>query len=384
MSGRILICRSNPILPDPRVEKEARTLAGVGYKVRVLGWDRTAELPQQEQAMGFQIIRLPIQAHFGKGLMNLPNLLRWQVGLLAWLVKHRQEYDLIHACDFDTILPALLCKRMWRKKVIYDIFDFYADHLRATPQALKRLIRRLDLAAIGQADVLILADDARRRQVSGSHPKRVEIIWNTPEDVFLAHQTLERPEEGQGLKLAYIGLLQVERGLLELLMILGQHPEWELDLAGFGGDEQRILALARSLPNVIWHGRVPYPRALEISAQADVLFATYDPAIPNHRLSSPNKLFEALMLGKPIIVARDTNMERLVEAEKCGIVVEYGDSVALEEVLCKLHQEPEIRYQMGANARRAYEKTYSWSRMQNRLLILYHDVCGSPSEPGSP
>jgi glycosyltransferase involved in cell wall biosynthesis len=321
--------------------------------------------------------------------MNLPNLIRWQVGLLAWLARHRQEYDLIHACDFDTILPALLCKRLWGKKVIYDIFDFYADHLRATPALVKRLIRAVDLKAIGWADALILADDARRQQVRGSHPKRVQIVYNTPQDVYretavppgCSPPSLQPQPPGEDLRLAYIGLLQVERGLLELLEILKRHPEWKLDLAGFGGDEGQILAAAGSLPNVTWHGRVSYAYALELSARADVLFATYDPAIPNHRLSSPNKLFEALMLGKPIIVARDTNMDRLVEAEGCGVVVEYGDVPGLEAVLEGLQREAGLRGKMGANARRAYASTYSWSRMQDRLLAVYREVCSPLENP---
>ncbi len=375
MSRRILFCRSNPIQPDPRVEKEARTLAEAGYSVQAIGWDRTATLRAEEQADGWRITRLPIRAPFGRGLQNLPNLLRWQAGLLAWLIRRRKEFDLIHACDFDTILPALLCKRLWGKKVIYDIFDFYADHLRQTPGWLKRLIRAVDLKAIGEADAVILVDDARRQQVPGSRPRRLEIIYNTPEDIVPpGGSPAGSARLDEGLRLAYIGLLQVERGLLELLEILGRRSEWTLDLAGFGGDEDRILAAAGGLPNVKWHGRIPYERALALSARADVLLATYDPAIPNHRLSSPNKLFEAMMLGKPIIVASGTNMDRLVEAEGCGLVVEYGNIQALEAALDVLQKDAGLRECLGKNARRAYVSTYSWSRMQARLLKLYEEI----------
>ena len=99
-------------------------------------------------------------------------LVRWQAGLTRWLMDHRREYDIIHACDFDTILPALWC-RQWGKVVIYDIFDFYADHLRATPEWVKFLIRRLDLALIHQADAVILADDSRKEQIVGAAPRRL-------------------------------------------------------------------------------------------------------------------------------------------------------------------------------------------------------------------
>jgi hypothetical protein len=63
---------------------------------------------------------------------------------------------------------------------------------------------------------------------------------------------------GRHLHLAYIGLLQVERGLLKMLEVLRRHPEWTLTLVGFGGDQEQILSLAQALPNVAWHGHIPY------------------------------------------------------------------------------------------------------------------------------
>lgn len=374
MPARILLCRSNPISPDPRVEKEARVLVDAGYPVTVLSWDRSGALPANEQKNGYCILRLPIKARFGSGLMNFPHLFRWQIGLFTWLIRHRQAYDLIHACDFDTILPALACKKAWRKKVVYDIFDFYADHLRATPALAKKLIRAVDLRAIGAADGLILVDDARVSQIQGSRPRRVQVIYNSPVDVLPEMSRIEIGENKGSFRLAYIGLLQVERGLMQMLEVLRLHPDWELDLAGFGGDEEMILAAARKLPNVRWHGRIPYASALKLSYQADVLFATYDPAIPNHRYSSANKLFEAMMLGKPVVVARNTNMDRLVEDASCGIVVEYSDLAALEDALSRLQCDPPFRRRLGENARKAYEQVYSWNHMQGRLLQLYQEV----------
>lgn len=365
----VLFLRSNPIAPDPRVEKEARALAGAGYVVRALGWDRTAALPARETCAGWEIVRLPIRAAYGQGLGNLPQLLRWQWGLWRWLARHRHDYDLLHACDFDTLLPALLAKLLWKKRVIYDIFDFYADHLRRTPGWLKGLLRRLDLWSASRVDALILADEARRLQIRAARPPRLEVIYNSPEDV-----PLEAAAPRGGFRLVYVGLLQVERGLFEVLEVLRRHPDWRLDLAGFGGDQESLLEAARALPNVAWHGRVPYEQALRLSAAADALFATYDPAIPNHRYSSPNKLFEAMLLGKPVVVARRTNMDEIVSRCDCGLVVEYGQVDGLEAAFARLAADPNLRRRLGANARCAYETIYGWERMRERLLALYAAV----------
>ena len=384
MKPRVLICRSNPIAPDPRVEKVARTLAGAGFLVTLLGWDRTGTLPLQSLEEGLQVYRLPIRAKYGHGLANLPGLLRWQWRLINWLVHHRSEYDLIHACDFDTILPAWFTKILWSKKVVYDIFDFYADHLRATPAFIKALIRAIDLRAIAWVDALILADDSRREQIHGAKPKRLAIIYNTPEDLSEVKES--QPNQGQdfrtsnaALRLAYVGLLQKERGLFQMLEILNRHPEWSLDLAGFGGDSEEIHDIARQMPNVRWHGRIPYDQALCLSQAADVLFATYDPAIPNHRYSSPNKVFEAMMLGKPVIVARNTNMDHIIRQENCGIIIEYGNLNELETAITLFKNDPGLRLRLGENGRRAYQTTYSWINMQSRLITLYNEVWGAES-----
>lgn len=371
---RVCILRSNPISPDPRVEKIAAALSASGREVMALGWDRTAALPSKEMNRGFRVERLPIRAEYGQGMGNFPQLLRWQWGLWCWLLKNHSSFDILHACDFDTILPALWIKWLFHKKVIYDIFDFYADHLRRTPGGLKNMIRKVDLWAIGKADALILVDDSRRDQVNGSHPRRLTIVYNSPED---ARSKLADPipsRAGCELRLAYIGLLQIERGLFEMLEVLRLHPDWHLDLAGFGGDEERILALVAALPNVTWYGRVQYDQALLLSDQADALFATYDPAIANHRFSSPNKVFEAMMLGKPLVVARGTNMDRMVEAADCGLIVNYGDVKMLEGALARLAEDAELRRRLGANARQAYEHTYSWAKMRERLIQLYAEV----------
>ena len=236
---RIVVLRSNSISPDPRVEKVAKCLADDGKSVTIVAWDRSGELPHTDTINGVRLIRLSIHAKYGSGLANLPSLLRWQVGLLIWLIINRREYDIIHACDFDTVLPALFIKTLNKKSVVYDIFDFYADHLRKTPEFLKRLIRRLDFVAIGSVDGVILADESRKGQIEGSKPKRLTVIYNTPIDVRDQIRTTDSEADQCQLRIAYIGLLQVERGLLELLDVLAKQPEWRLDLAGFGGDEKK-------------------------------------------------------------------------------------------------------------------------------------------------
>jgi len=373
----VVILRATPIHPDPRVEKVGRALTRAGYSVQALGWDRYGSLPAIEKDSGFIVRRLAVQAAAAQGLSNLPALLRWQVALFNWLRHERHSYQVIHACDFDTVLPALWAQRLWGKKVIYDIFDFYADMLRATPRPFPGIVRRMDLAAINQADALLLADDARYKQITGARPRLSAVIYNSPEDISQnrdkAAPTAHRTDQGYSLRLAYIGLLQIERGLIPLLEVLADHPEWGLDLAGSGAEENQFAHMAHSLPNVTWHGRVPYDQALALNAAADVLPAFYDPRIPNHRFASPNKLFEGMMLAKPVLAALGTNFDRILIQENCGLVVEYGNREQITNALKRL-EDHALCQRLGDNGRRAYEATYGWDRMVERLLGIYRSV----------
>ena len=80
------------------------------------------------------------------------------------------------------------------------------------------------------------------------------------------------------------------------------------------------------------------------------------------------------MLGKTVIVARGTNIDRIVESENCGIIVDYGDLPALEVAFLQLQRNPALRQEYGSNARKAYERTYDWVNMKNRLLKLYQQI----------
>ncbi|EKP94113.1 glycosyltransferase [Thermaerobacter subterraneus DSM 13965] len=378
----VVILRSNPVAPDPRVERVARTLARGGFKVTVVGWDREGAFPELEGTPFGILVRLRTPGRYGGGTRNLPALLRWQLHLVYWLLFHRRYYSMIHACDFDTLVPALLVKLLLGKRVVYDIFDWCADTVRGLPGFLRRCLARVDRWLLGWADAVILADDNRLPQLGKARPRRLEIVYNSPD--WDPKDVIRGLPPWRGLRLAYIGLLQADRGLLELLEVMRRHPEWELDLGGFGAEEYLIRKAAAALPNVRFRGRVPHHRCMEVYVRADVLLATYDPSVPNYRYSSPNKLFEAMRLGKPIVVAEGTGIDRRVKAWELGYVVPYGDTDSLETALQDAAGwTGEERRAFAVRARRIYDEHFSWRIMSQRLLGLYDDMLTSIAPPTS-
>ena len=378
MSSAVIV-RSTNISPEPRAEKTARWLRRMGHSVQILGWDRSAALPRHEATDDYVVHRVPLAASYGSGIRTLVPLLRWQWAALRWLVSHRREYAYIHACDFDTVIPSFVAAKLFGKRLVYDIYDFYVDS-HYVPGAARELVRRAELWFAEHADGVIIVDRSRLPQLDGARPRRLTVVYNTPEPPRADASAQAAPSREPGsLRVAFVGLLSAERGLMQAIEVVRRHPSWTLDIAGYGGDVERVSAAARALPNATFHGQVPYDRCLSLSGAADVLFATYDPAIPNHRMSSANKLFEAMMLGKPIVVARGTGMDRIVEEHDIGFVVPYGDVDALERAFAEVSAWDDAqREAVARRCRAAYTDHFSSERMFERTAALYADLDRAP------
>jgi glycosyltransferase involved in cell wall biosynthesis len=330
-----------------------------------------------EARAGYAIRRCHLRADYGRGIRNIFALGGWVAYQFLWLLVH--QWDVIHAFDFDTYLPGLLAAKIKRKRIVYDICDFYADMLVHVPEFLKRLIKRSDLWLIQFADAIIIADDNRRRQIEGCHPKRLIVIYNAPPDCYTTlSEKGGRPSEAGRFTLGYVGVLQKERGFDTLLATVSECPWVHLVIGGYGSVEyeRELRKHTQASAHITFLGKVsPYAKTLEVLSRSDALFALYDPIVPNHQFSSPNKVFEAMMLGKPIIVTRSTSMDRLVEEHGCGLTVDYGNKGQLKEALLRLKEardRGDDRYQK--NGRNAYLTAFHPDILKTRLLTLYRDI----------
>jgi len=376
---KIIFTRSNAVDPDPRLEKEVKTLISNGYEIEVLGWNRSGK-DNNKSTLDIDEYSIPIKrysgkASFGAGIKSLKELLLFQFFLLKELLRSRKSVELIHAADFDTVIPAFLMKLFFRKKVIYDIYDFYVDSF-SVPEKIKPLIRRIDLFIVSFVDAVIITTEARLEQIKGAVPRRIESIHNTPAGITLKHTKLpiySKKTLKYDVTVAYVGILQDGRLLLEILDVFKKNPNWQLIVAGFGKYEKYFEDADREFSNIQFLGKVAYDQSLSISYSADLLFATYDPTIQNHRYSSPNKFYEAMMLGKPIIVCTGTGIDALIVEQEVGWVIEYSADAfesAVKEFLMNKDHALRIQTKMMS----LYRNKYNWEIMSVRLLNLYHEV----------
>jgi len=359
----ILLTRSESIAPFPRLERTAKSLAQLGFRCLAIGWDRGGSFPRFEKGNGVDIARFSFFGEYGGGIRNLLGLFLFNCYLFITFLKIRPK--VIHAYDLDTAMPAVFAKMFLGCKVVYDIADWYADSRKVG--RLKWLVEKLEQWVCRRVDAVILAHEERLQQI-GFEPRRWTVIYNTPEDFY------EGPSKNpEGDYFAYVGVLYPDRGLeqvVEASLMAGVR----LVLAGFGSLEEYCGEMAKKFGNIEFLGKIPYERTLEIERNALAIIALYDPNFRNNRLAAPNKLYEAMMLGRPLITNRGTLVGELVEREQIGVVVTYGDTQELAQALKQLRDNPEEREAMGRRARRLYEERYSFEKQAGRLREVYREL----------
>ena len=369
-SKTITFIRATPLVSDSRVEKETVSLSNNGFNVKILGWDREGKYVKQENCYeNIQINRFKLKAPYGRPNLVL-YLFIWWIYEFYWLLTNR--WDFVHACDFDTLIPALLVVKIKQKKIVYDIFDFYAETLPLqTPKAVRNIVAKIERFFLQFVDIVIIVDESRKKQVEGTKIRELVYIMNTPKDMITK---LDKIDENRNFIIFYGGLLAEERGLHQIINATENLDDIKIVIAGFGRGEEELKLLFQKAKNVQFIGKIPYNDVLLETMKADLLFALYDPSVPNNRYASPNKIFEAMMCKKPIIVSDSSSMANIVKKVNCGIVVAYGDIDSIRNAVLKLKNNPQLRKYLGDNGRKAYEEKYNWEIMEKRLIGIYNDL----------
>lgn len=371
---KVVFLRSTSIINDSRATKEINTLIKNGYDVLVLGWDRDGFAKKNEnEDKGYKIDLFTKKAEYGAGIKNLISLFLFQIWLFIKLLVNSSKYSIIHSCDFDTAIPAKCIAKIKNKKLVYDIFDYYT-HSHKVPKKLEKKIEKSEIKVINKADFTIICNEGRYKQIEKAKPKKVIVIHNTPS---IPENFKELPsvikQHNNKIKIVYVGILQGDRLLEEIASKIKEHPDIELHIGGFGRFSELFEELSKQCNNVFYYGKMKYADVLKLESECDILFATYNPEIRNHKFSAPNKIYEAMALKKPIIVCKNTGIDKIIDDKKLGISIEYSADDFIRAVKT-LESTEEERNKIGQNGRKEYETNYSWEIMEERLLCAYSEL----------
>ena len=357
----IIFLRSTSIINDSRATKEIEAYSSIFNRVIALGWNRQ-NLVLNNNYSNIDIYLYNKSSEYGKGIKNIFKMLLFRHWLYINLKKNKSQYDIIHACDFDTAHIAYKIAKKYKKKLIYDIYDYYVDCHKLS--FLKCFIEQKDISIINDADYVIICTEQRITQIAKASPKKISVIHNTPQINFKSSKNSLNKKK----KICYVGILQDDRLLIEIAEKIKDNNNYELHIGGFGKYEAYFKNLSETVKNVKFYGQLNYLDVLKLEDQCDILFATYNPKIENHKYSAPNKVYEAMALSKPIIVCNNTGVDQLVNEEKIGYSIDYN----AEEFIKCLDSIDENEYEkISKRTRKLYLEKYNWDIMKERLI----DIC---------
>jgi glycosyltransferase involved in cell wall biosynthesis len=193
------------------------------------------------------------------------------------------------------------------------------------------------------------------------------------------HERLGLPDDRRVV--LYHGGLSPDRGIEQLVDAIPNVPDAVLVLMGYGDLQE---ALRRTADDPASGGRirllpaVPPSDLVEWVASADVVAMPIQPTTLNHRLTTPNKLFEAIAAGVPVVASDLPGMAPIVRSTGCGLVVDPTDAVAIAAALREiLDASPARRAELDAGILAA-QAEYRWERQAERLLAEYGRLTGRP------
>lgn len=381
---------------DRRILREAESLSAAGYEVTGLAVPRVgAEIdpdPPWLQRAPAQAAATPLRASlphavwarfgrplagrfrsvraigaFGKRMLTRGNVFDPAAYFDAMLYPTARclAADVYIAHDLPMLPTAVKCAREHGGAAVYDSHELWTEqefdeHTRACWSVLES-------KWIGQADAVIavnasIAEELRRRyalsEVTVVHNADRALPWS-PSAPRLFHAAFDLPPEAKVV--LFQGGFSLTRNL-DTLIAAFRHiadPNIHLVMLGWGeasASLQKTVSRLGLHNRVHFHPKVPQDELLGFTRAADLGVIPYQPICLNNRYCTPNKLFEFIAAGLPILASDLPELRRFVAGFDVGLLGDTSTPEALAALIDGYFADPSLRIRFRANLRRAQDK----------------------------
>jgi len=364
------VCHLTSVHPanDTRIfEKECLSLAAAGYDVHLV-----APAAESGRVRGITIAAVPpARGRVARAIVTTARVVARAMSIRA-RVYHFHDPELI---------PAGILLRALGKRVLYDVHeDVAADILdkQYLPRWIRGALARIvdvgeRLAARGLSGVVAATPAIARRFPAA----RSVVVQNFPLPSEVA-PTNGPPYGRRSPVVAYVGLISELRGAFEMVRAVGEVPaQQRVRLVLAGRFEPALEARVRALQGwrqVDYRGVLSRAGVRQAFAEARLGLVLFHPR-PNHVESQPNKLFEYMAAGLPVVASRFPLWQQIVEGTGCGLVVDPLDPQAIAAAIQWLLEHSAEAEAMGARGREAVRARFNWLREEATLLECYASMC---------
>ena len=368
---KILMVLSNPFIVDPRVYKEAISLSDTGHEVTVVFWDRHAEYPSEDRVKNVRVVGIR-----NKGLMKgLPHdlfrnpLWWWKAYKKALgLYKSGYRFDVVHCHDLDTLQTGVWLKKRLNVKLVYDAHEIFGYMIERTmPTCVAKVSFLIEKILIKNVDQVITVNEPLKTFFSKISGSPIDIVMNCGEILTNTYC----PPKNSLFTISYFGVLERSRMFPEILDYIGTIDNIRFIIAGKKeGLYTEVETVSKKYKNIIFLGTIPYNQVVEKTLECNAILCMFDPVEKNNQVGLPNKIFEAMLTGRPVIVTKGLYYSKLVETENCGVSAAY-DFEDVKKSIMMLRDNPQQCEELGKNGLSAAIREYNWERQKKTLLSVY-------------
>lgn len=374
MNKRVASFVLNNFTNDTRVLKEAITLQTNGYNLTVVALHETG-LHEHEQPFGINIHRVKLKSR-SWGNSKFLKLLKY-FEFIYRAVKNYRMSDILHCNDLHTLPIGVIIKLFFNKnaKIIYDAHEFEINDQPYQSALSIKLHYWFERTFIRYANNVITVSDSIAQEYQRLYqiPKPI-LVLNAPPFQQIEKKNIFREtfniQKDQTIFL-YQGGISKGRGIEVLLQTFQTltDPNYVIVFMGNGPLAKYIQEAAQHSSNIFYHPAVSPKILLDYTSSADYGILFYENSCLNHYYCSPNKMFEYIMAGLPVIVSNLYEMAKIVSTYQIGVIARENSPEGLMEAMdavAKLKLDT-----LQANTK-FLQTIYNWEHQEKILLEAYH------------
>lgn len=368
---RIAVLVSNDLVHDQRVKKTCEVLRDCGLDITLVG----RLLPDSEPvSRDYEVIRFE-GMRFKRGAFFYAELQQ----RLFKLLEKREDFDLIWANDLDTLLPAFRVAQKRNIPLIYDSHEYFTEAAGLTGRPFPKAVwSKIEQTIFPKLKHVITVNESIAEIYGSKYGVDVKVVRNVP--VLIDPPTHQSRSE-LGLPEGKLAILQgafmdKDRGVLEAVYALDHLPDVSLLLVGAGEewDQARALASGRQTEKRIhFLPKQPFEVLRKLTASADVGLSLDKGTHLNYYYSLPNKLFDYIHSGTPLVVSPMPEVQRIVERYNLGEVIPNWQPETIASAIEKVLKMGKTAY---ANQLSEAASLYNWQRESEVIRSIIERVKG--------
>ena len=371
-STDVVFAITGDVRRNSRAIKQLHLLRALGFSVTVLTLGRDSGAPFLDGAVHMRYLPRPK----GSG----PRFF-FAVHRIFRSAALQYSARVFHASDLYCLRALRRAAHRCGARLVYDARELYT-HVASTAGRpwVRTFWHQVERSAIGTADAVFTVSDsiaARLQQTYGI--ARPQVLHNVPplqQPVPSGELRQWANADRDAVLVLHQGNIQKSRGCFPLLDAWRDVQGATLMFLGGGPLKPALMEAAREhrlQQRVQFASPVPPDALLPVTADADLGIALLEDMCLNHRYALPNKLFEYLMAGVPVIASDLPEMRRVVKPFDVGTVVNPSDRPSLVRTLQRCIDDAQQRRRWQANAHRVFEH-YSWSIAAKRFSAAYSSL----------